>query len=364
MKKEELNKYQFLGVNLQTPIIIGSGPLSFNADGMIKLHKAGAGAVVTKTIRLNSAVNPLPHISKSGRDTLINCEKWSDFLPDKWIDEEIPKAKAAGVVCIVSIGHTLEECKALVKKVEEAGADFIELVSYNEADMLPMIKYTKSNVNIPVIAKLSPSIASIGQFAKKCEEAGADAITACDSVGPVLRIDIKTGKPMMASNDGYGWLSGAMIKPIILQKISEIRKCISCPIIGLGGCVNGEDGIEMIMAGADLVGICSIPMLKGSKVINEIHKSMISLMEKYNYDSIEAIKGIIFRTKPAGEQLEPYKFEYDSEKCSKCNLCVDLCPYSARILTEDKKMLLNEEECRYCGLCASICPPKALEINY
>ena len=67
------------GRRLPSPIVIGSGPLSFSADGMIRLHEAGAGAVVTKTINQNAADNPWRHMVQCDRDTLINCEKWSDY---------------------------------------------------------------------------------------------------------------------------------------------------------------------------------------------------------------------------------------------------------------------------------------------
>ena len=136
----------FCGYHLQSPYILSSGPLCYGAEGMIKGHKAGAGAVVTKTIRLGAAINPVHHMGTVNNDSLINCEKWADSDRLNWYEKEIPETVAAGAIVIGSVGHTLKEAKAIVKDVEKAGAHMIELVSYTEDTLLPMLDYTKENV--------------------------------------------------------------------------------------------------------------------------------------------------------------------------------------------------------------------------
>lgn len=350
--------YNLLGVELKSPIIIGSGPLSYDAKAMNRLSEAGAGAIVTKTIRKEKAINPAPHMVRSTNNSLINNEKWTDFEPERWINEEIPKLKEMGVVAIASVGHTLEESSELVERVEKAGANIIELVSYDYTDLIPMVKDTKKRVRIPIIAKLPPTIPNIGDFCKELEEAGVDAITACDSVGPAFRIDIETGKPLLGGN-GFGWLTGEVIKPTTLHKIYEIRKKVNVPIIGLGGCMTGADAVEMVMAGANFIGICTAPILKGDNIISKINKDFTSNLERLGYKSMEDACGIVH--KHMGEFNERTKFEfiYDEDKCTKCKLCERVCAYGARRLTDNMK--LDEEECRYCGLCISVCPTKALE---
>lgn len=349
--------YNLLGKKLQSPMIIGSGPLSYSAESMKKLYDAGAGAVVTKTIRKERAINPAPHMVRSASNSLINNEKWTDFEPERWIDEELPKLKEMGVVTIASVGHTLEESQELVGKIEAAGADFIELVSYDYKDLIPMVKDTKKRVNIPVIAKLPPMIDNIGDFCKDLEDAGVDAITACDSVGPAFRIDIETGKPLLGGN-GFGWLTGDVIKGITLHKIYEIKRKVNVPIIGLGGCMTGDDATEMIMAGANFIGVCTAPILKGEEIISKIHKDCMNTLERLGYKSMEDACGVVHQH--MGDQNERIKFDFEfyEDKCIRCNLCVKVCAYEARKLNET--MELDEEECRYCGLCVSVCPTKAL----
>lgn len=351
--------YNLLGIKVKSPIVIGSGPLSFNAKAIKRLSDAGAGAIVTKTIRLERAINPAPHMLKSTNNSLINNEKWTDFEADQWINEELPQLKRDGVICIASVGHTLDETSQLVERIEAAGASMIELVSYDINDLIPMIKDTKKRVQIPVIAKLPSMVDNIGEFCREIEAAGADAITACDSVGPAFRIDIERARPMLGGN-GFGWLTGEVIKPIILHRIYEIRKNVRIPIIGLGGCMSAEDGLEMIMAGANYIGICTAPIIKGDKIINKIHKDLSNHLERLGYDSIEEASGIVHRNGPDFDQRIKFDFDFNESKCTRCKICVNVCAYDARRLEDE--MELDKDECRFCGLCVSACPTKALVV--
>jgi len=241
-----MSAFDLCGVALQSPFIAASGPLSYNAAGMLRLHRAGAGAVVTKTIRLEACINPIPHMVRNSRDSLVNCEKWADLPPEAWIASEIPQAHQAGVVVIASVGHTLPESSRLVEKVVEAGAAMVELVSYDEADLAPMVADARRRLGCPILVKLSPNGRNLAEIGRRCVAAGADAVTACDSVGPVLRIDIRTGRPLLGGVGGAGWLSGSAIKPMVLQRVAELRQVLTCPIIGLGGVTDAADALEML----------------------------------------------------------------------------------------------------------------------
>ena len=120
---------EFCKKKLQSPFILTSGPLCYGAEGMIKGHQAGAGAVVTKTIRLGPAVNPIGHIARFSQNSLINTEKWADIPFEQWCETEIPLTVTAGATVIASVGHTLKEAKVIAAEVEKAGSHMIELVS-------------------------------------------------------------------------------------------------------------------------------------------------------------------------------------------------------------------------------------------
>lgn len=355
---------KFLGYTLRSPFIIGSGPIGYGSAGMIRAHEAGAGGVTTKTIRDKKAENPLPHIAYSSSNTMVNAEKWTDFDGEQWVEREIPAAKKAGVFVIGSIGHTPGEAKNWVPPVDESGADIIELVSYEQDTIVEMTRIAKKLTSKPVTVKLSPNWADPVAAAMDVIHAGADALTAMDSLGPVLRIDIRKARPMLGSVNGLGWLTGSAIKPVILRYVAEIAMKTNVPIIGTGGVMNEEDALEMLMAGAAAVGICTAPILKGSEYITTLNRKTAGLMKSLGYGGVSGVSRAALTNFPKAELFGRLTFRFDPEVCTRCLRCVTVCPYDARTLDEKKTMGLDPELCRLCGLCASVCKHGALQMEW
>lgn len=358
----------FCGYHLQSPYILTSGPLCYGAEGMIKGHEAGAGAVVTKTIRLEAAINPVNHMSTVNRDSLINCEKWADTDRLNWYENEIPMTVAAGAVVIGSVGHTLKEAQAIVKDVELSGAHMIELVSYNEDTLIPMLDYTKGHVNIPVICKLSGNYADTVGIARKCLEHGADGICAIDSIGPTLKIDITKAAPEMLSSDGFGWLTGAAIKPIALRYNYQIAKDNPhfMNLYASGGIMKADDAIEFMMAGVTGAGVCTAGILKGVEYVEKLCYDLANRLAELGYHSVLEVNRAAHPNFPPDEhiakldfQFTPHKEDGVSKKCTSCGKCVTVCCYDARKL-EFPEMIVDMERCRSCGLCVDVCPTGAL----
>ncbi|MCH3917980.1 MAG: 4Fe-4S binding protein [Spirochaetia bacterium] len=352
----------FLGIRMQSPFIIGSGPASYDAEAMMTLHGEGAGAVVTKTMRFAPAHNPVRHIAKTGTsDSLINCELWSDLPYTRLVEEEIPRAVQAGVNVIASIGHTPAEANQLVPLATKAGACAIELVSYEEETMLEMVRQAKDLTDLPIIAKLSPNWPGYLKLIPPLEEAGIAAITAMDSVGPVLRIDIHTGRPLVEGKQGRGWLSGAAIKPIILNHVALLAQQTDLPIIGLGGVCTAEDAVEMSMAGAQAIGICSVVLIKGHRYIAQLIKETNALVHSLGYENLRQTCNV-FNFNLAKE-VPSYHFSFDAVACVGCRRCDVVCPYQAQQTGRKHSLAIDESRCRNCGLCASVCPKGALAFS-
>ena len=329
---------ELCGIKLQSPFILSSGPLSYAAEGLIRAHQAGAGAVVTKTIRLSAAINPVNHIGVINKDSLINCEKWADSEAKVWFEREIPMTKEAGAVVIASVGHTQPEVEAIVANCEKAGADMIELVSYREEDLMPMLLAAKARVSIPVICKLSANWRDPVQAARQCIEAGADAISAIDSIGPTLKIDIEQARPEMASDDGYGWLSGGAIRPISLRIVSEVARLGCENLIGIGGVTAGRDAIEYLMVGANAVGVCSVTILRGVEVISRLRRETSVLLGQLGYRSIATVKGAALANFPVEEKIAKLKFSYDPDYApcqTECPAGVDVPLYMNQVQRGD-----------------------------
>lgn len=348
-------KSSFFGTELQSPFIIGSGPLSYGAEGILRLNEAGAGAVVTKTITLHAAENPYPHMITYGKGgTLLNCEKWSDYPMERWLEKEIPASVNGGARVIASVGHTWDDASACVERLEDEGVLAIELVSYREETVLPMLRETRKRVKLPIIIKISPNISDLPEFVRHCTEEGADAFTACDSIGPAMRIDIETGKPALGGAGGTGWVTGESIHPFIVEKIAETRRATHLPVIGLGGIMSWQDAVESLMAGADWPGVCTALILKGPEYLRKLIQGVDDFLDAHGYGSIREISGIALGALPRADIRRPLFYD-EVEKCTSCRRCVRLCPYEARSL-DTGTMAVDEERCRHCGLCASLCP--------
>jgi len=146
----------------------------------------------------------------------------------------------------------------------------------------------KVSKKVPIMPKLTPNVLDIADIAKACEKAGADAISAINTVTGML-INVETGKPVLSYKTGG--LSGPLIKPIALRCVYDIYEEVKIPILGMGGICNGRDALEMIMAGANAVGVGSAIYYRGIGVFNKIVNEMKALMKKNNYKSIKEIIG-------------------------------------------------------------------------
>ena len=319
----------FCGIEMQSPYILTSGPLTYAAEGMIRGHEAGCGAVVTKTIRLGRAINPTFHIGGIGSASLINAEKWADSEAELWYEREIPMSVKAGAIVIGSVGHTPEEAVAIVENVEKAGAHMIELVSYAEETLLPMLDYAKEHVNIPVICKLSANWPDPIGSAAKCLEHGADGIAAIDSIGPALKIDIEKRRPEMRGTNGVGWLSGEAIRPISMHINNMIAR--NHPellnLYGSGGVMSARDAVEYLMAGCTAAGVHTVGILRDVDYIEQMCYDLSNLLKKLGFNSVAEAVGVANAYFPPTEYIGRVEFNYDPDYAP----CQQACPAGVNV---------------------------------
>ena len=293
------------GLQLQNPTMLASGVLGYTAESFERVAKAGAGAVVTKSVGSQPRpgyANPTVVQAESG---LINAMG----LPNPGIDVfagEIKETKLTlRVPLIVSVfGYSAEDYAAVAKKAVEAGADAVELnvscphvkqtgseIGQNPKLLSEVVLQVKSAINKPLIAKLSPNVSDITVLARAAIEAGADALTAVNTLRAIA-IDTETQLPIL--NNTKGGLSGAAIKPVALRAVYDIADAFEIPIIGCGGVTNWRDAVEFFLAGASAVQI-GTAVADDIEVFQSVSKGIENYLRRKHARSVEDIVGLAHR---------------------------------------------------------------------
>jgi dihydroorotate dehydrogenase (NAD+) catalytic subunit len=358
-------RVKICGLELRNPILPAAGPPTWNGEAMVACAQGGAGGLVAKTISTTAAVVPEPCMAQVGKASMLNTELWSELPPEQYVETEYSKAKETGLPLIISMGYTAEQIAELAPKVKPF-ADALELSTHyigeDPAPMIAAIKAAKDALDVPVIVKLSPLGREMKAAAQAARDAGADAIAAINSFGPCLGVDAETGLPLMGSEEGYGWLSGRAIKALALRCVFDIARTVELPILGVGGVSRGVDAIEMFMAGASAVQVCTAAILRGPGVFGKIAGDMDRWLDDHGYASVNDVKGLTIRKVKEREyrttHLPPRVYE---DRCTACGLCETSCVYHAITVVDDKAQV-DEDLCWGCGLCATRCPTRALEM--
>jgi dihydroorotate dehydrogenase (NAD+) catalytic subunit len=129
----------------------------------------------------------------------------------------------------------------------------------------------------------------LARIARQVVNAGADGITAINSLGPGIIIDIETCRPVLAHKTGG--VSGPAIHPIAVRCVHDICRAVDVPVVAIGGVTTGRDVIEMILAGATAVGIGSAVYYRGMTVFQELCDELRTYMERHDYGDLEAFRG-------------------------------------------------------------------------
>lgn len=143
---------------------------------------------------------------------------------------------------------------------------------------------------LPIFVKLSPNIPEICTIAKAAEDAGANAITAVNSMGPGMIINIEAQRPVLSFK--AGGVTGDALRPIAVRCVYDLYKAVKIPIVGVGGISTGRHAIEMMMAGASAVGIGTGVYYRGIDVFKKICGEMTQWMEENGLDNMNKIVGV------------------------------------------------------------------------
>jgi dihydroorotate dehydrogenase (NAD+) catalytic subunit len=292
------------GIKLSNPLILASGIRGNSADLLIRAAREGAGAATSKSCSLlarEGHANPTM-VDTSG--VYLNAIGLSNPGVDEEIYEIREAVAKAGIPIIASIyAKDVREFAEVAARISEAKPHMIEvdiscpnvhregaMFSSYAKDAAEVCVAVRDATSIPFSAKLSPDVPNIGEIARACVGSGAKCITAINTIGGMY-IDAEARSAVLAN--GFGGISGSAIKPVALKAVYNIRRAIgeSVPIIGTGGISNGQDAIEMIMAGATAVGVgTAVALRKEKKPFLAIAKEMEAFMKKQGCKKLSDIK--------------------------------------------------------------------------
>lgn len=301
---------QIAGMELANPTVLASG-ISGNTKCALKLAAiGGAGALTIKSITAHPRKGHNTPIVATFEAGMLNAVGYPNFGIDEALVEfknldDFRTMQPMKVPVIGSaVGKDAIEFAELVSKLSQLDFAAIEIVlscphtpgygtlaghSTPEATSKITSK-CRSATEKPLFVKLSPDAPGIANVAKSAEDAGADAITAVNTMGPGMLLDIYTAKPRLSF--GMGGVSGYALRPVAMRCVYDIYKKVNIPIIGTGGVYTGKHAIEMMMAGAAAVGIGTAVIDRGIDVFRKVTEEMKETLAELGIKDVKEITGL------------------------------------------------------------------------
>ncbi|OPX35682.1 MAG: hypothetical protein B1H12_08565 [Desulfobacteraceae bacterium 4484_190.2] len=303
-------KTKYVGLDLETPIIVSSAGITETVERMRRCEENGAGAVVMKSLFENeiSRTSPTPRFKIIKHNmgsyktfTLFSYEQASEWGPDRYA-EEVTNAKAKLKIKIIpSINCSTEAgWVSYARKMEEAGADALEInvscphssITFTgkevEKEILTAAQHVREAVSIPVIAKLSPQLTSPLSMVHALKDIGINGVTIFNRITG-LDIDIEAEQPIM--HRGYAGHGGPWAIMYPLRWISAIAPQVNIDISASGGVSSADDVIKYLLAGATTVQVCTAVYMNGYEIVQELVKGLTQFMERKGYQCIDDFRG-------------------------------------------------------------------------
>lgn len=301
---------RLLDLQLRNPIVLASGISGSSAALLKRAAEAGAGAVTAKSCGPEPRPGHPNPIALDWGGGLINAVGLSNPGAEEGA-RVLAKARAMleplGVPLIASIfAGSVAGFARVARTVAAAQPHLIEVniscPNVNDEfgtpfagtcqDAAAVTAAVKGAVDIPITVKLAPNVPDIGRIALAVVEAGADAITAINTM-PGMIISAEAGRPVLSNR--VGGISGPALKPIALRCVYEITRTVSVPLIGTGGVITGRDAAEMLMAGATAIGVGSAVWYRGAAALGEIEKELATFIKSEGYTALEEMRGLAHR---------------------------------------------------------------------
>ncbi len=388
------------GLRFRNNFVVASGPTTKWVEQLVAAENAGwAGA------SLKLAFDPEPYISLPPRYRFFKNQTYHAFTAEKRLTFaeslkllEEGRGATKNLLLFANITYAgdkpgLSGWEDMAKAAEAAGAHAIELnmccpnMSFNvtlseterteqtgasmgqKAELVGAVAgAVVQAVSIPVFVKITPEGGRIADVAQACYDKGAACVS---SVGNRLAIadfdveNIAQGPYRLQDEQTLACFSGPWLKPLALRDVYEIRRKAGEKhfILGTGGIAGWRDAVQMMMCGADLIGVCTETMLKGFDFLPRWLSSIQDFMQRHGYTSYRDFRDAAAKRITSADCLTLHTgyAVVDKEKCIGCGLCEQIGHCDA-ITMVDKKSVIDKNKCQACSTCVDVCPTKAISM--
>jgi dihydroorotate dehydrogenase (NAD+) catalytic subunit len=255
------------GLVLVTPVIVASGPFGYGVEAADAVDLPRLGAIVTRSTTLRARPgHAAPRTADVPAGVLLGMGLQNPGI-ETVLERYAPAWARWPTPVIVSLaGESTGDLASLARQLEGVpGVAGIELnlscgnasrggvaFALDADSAASAVSAVRRATDLPVIAKLSAAAGDVRAVARAVEEAGADAISAINTL-PGLAVRADRGGPALGS--GYGGLSGPALRPIALRVVFEVAQVVDIPVIGIGGVATIDDVLDLLAVGASAVGV-------------------------------------------------------------------------------------------------------------
>jgi len=378
----------FCGIRCENPFFLASSAVCTNYEMVARAFDAGWAGVFYKTICLQEIKEVSPRFDAMHNNAthgdfygFRNMEQLSENPVEMDFDilHRLKQNYPTKVVVASIMGQTEEEWIRLAKMAEEAGCDAVELnfscpqmkhkgMGSDVGQSPELVKtYTacvKNSIKIPVISKMTPNITHITEPATACVEAGADAISAINTIKSVT-MDADAEVAGRRTVSGY---SGRAVRPIALRHILELAQMpAKTELSGVGGIETWRDALEFIQLGCRNVQVCTAVMQYGYRIIDDLILGLQRYMVKRGVTALQQLTGEQLPKFLKPDHLDRDSIIYpkfDTELCVGCGRCEVSCydgGHQAIVFDHDtRRPRLVGTKCVGCHLCRLVCPAGAI----
>ena len=382
---------EFCGIKCENPFFLASSAVCTNYEMVARAFDAGWAGVFYKTICLQDIKEVSPRF-----DAMHNNARHGDFYGFRNMEQlsenpvemdfdilrRLKQDYPTKVVVASIMGQTEEEWSRLAKMAEEAGCDAVELnfscpqmkhkgmgsdVGQDPELVRTFTACVKNCVSIPVIPKMTPNITHIVEPAMACVQAGADAISAINTIKSVT-MDVDAEVAGQRTISGY---SGRAVRPIALRHILELAQMPEkIELSGIGGIETWRDALEFIQLGCNNVQVCTAVMQYGYRIIDDLILGLQRYMAKNNIIHLQELVGDQLPSflKPSTINRDTIVYpKFDKNACVGCGRCEVSCKDGGhQAIVFDKEVRqprLIGNKCVGCHLCRLVCPAGAIGLT-